>query len=453
MSNPRKVLMISYLFPPIGGGGVQRALKMAKYLPQYGWQVHVLTVDSPAHVSLDHSLLQQLPEGTMVHRASERGVGKGSNIPGGKADFVSSQDRQLSSNKHPGSNKGWKKEFIRIAKPYLKKAKEGLLIPDDQILWYSDAVKKGLDVIYSHDIDVIFSTSGPYTNHLVGLALKNKTGKPWIADFRDPWTQNMHQSDIPWKKWIEETMERRVMNTSDVVLTVTPSFARNFKKKHPGIKNLQVIYNGFDPEDYDKITPIDTRGLFTASYAGIFYKERNPRLFLEAVYELIQEGLVDRKHLSCKFAGVFDYPGYSENYDCVKQLGLEDVVEVLGHLPHHEVLSLLKGSNLLLLIGDTAPGSGDYIPGKLFEYMAIGNPILALTVPGESERIIREYGLGEVVNPFSQKEIKQAYLRMYQLWVNGNGYGETERSFKKDINIYNRKYQAEQLAEVMETLI
>src|SRR5690606_3795818 len=119
-------------------------------------------------------------------------------------------------------------------------------------------------------------------------------------------------------------------------------------------------------------------------YTGIFYKERNPRLFLRAVRELIDEGKIDRSRLRLRFAGVFDYPGYTDNADCVRELGLEDCVEVLGHLPHRAALLQMKKADLLLLVGDTAPGSGDYIPGKLYEYMAVGRPILALCLPGES---------------------------------------------------------------------
>lgn len=441
---PRKMLIVAYLFPPIGGGGVQRALKMAKYLGDYGWDVSVLTVQGARHVSQDPSLLEQVPEQVKIYRAKEWKIpGMASTGTGGQATEGSSQQSEQAD---PLSVR-----LKQKLKPLLRRLKEAVLIPDEQITWYSQAVKKGETIIRDKKIDVIFSTSGPYTNHLVAKALKQKTGVPWIADFRDPWTQNMHRPQLKRRLKLEEKMEKEVIEHADILMTVTHSFAKNFRAKYgQSIKQLEVIHNGFDPQDYihiqsSKLYP--EKWIFI--YTGIFYQQRNPRLFLECVAELIAEQKVNREHLSIQFAGVFDYPGYDENASCVGRLGLNDIVHVWGNLPHRNALSLLMGANQLLLIGDVTADSGDYIPGKLFEYMAVRKPIFALSVEGESARIMEKLQLGKVIPPFDKEKIKQAFKAEYDAWLNG----EEKVVEPSSTLIYHRDEQAKQLAELAERLV
>ncbi|MFA9559342.1 glycosyltransferase family 4 protein [Evansella sp. AB-rgal1] len=437
----KNVLIIAYLFPPIGGGGVQRALKMAKYLGRYGCKVSVLTVHDPRHISLDQSLLEEVPKNVAIHRAMEQkipGMGAGVATPRGNEGESSNVPEPLVH------------KMIQKAKPMLKKVKEAILIPDDQITWYSDAVKLGEQIIKQQNIDVIFSTSGPYTNHLVGKQLKKLTGVKWIADFRDPWTQNMHRPSGKYRLKREEKMEREVIEKSDILMTVTHSFADNFKEKYgKTIKRLEVIHNGFDPEDYEHL---QEEKLFpekwTFVYTGIFYEQRNPRLFLESVSELIAEESIEKEKVSLQFAGVFDYPGYTENQDAVENHGLQDVVHLWGNLPHKKALAILAGADQLLLIGDVTSDSGAYIPGKLFEYMAVSNPIFALTVEGESARIIREQQLGAVIPPFDKEQIKNELRKSYQEWLT---YGRQKLESKNTLK-YQRDEQARLLAEVIHTL-
>jgi len=447
----KKVLIIAYLFPPIGGGGVQRALKMAKYLGEFGWEPHVLTVEPEYHVSLDPSLLEQLPEGVHIHRCREWSLGRRAFSPagagagagaGGSASGAAAAPA-VSGSKAPASSANgstaadgsntqvsaaarWKRKLF----PLLKRIKQAVLIPDDQILWFPNAVRTGLAVMESHGIDAIWSTSGPVTDHLVGLYLKRKTGKPWIADFRDPWTQNMHRTSIRWREWLEDRLERMVHREADVLLTVTHAFARNFRQKFAEeVRRVEVIHNGFDRADYADLDgvlePSDPDRPMTFLYTGIFYKERNPRLFLRAVRELIDEGRIPANRIRLQFAGVFDYPGYTDNIDCVRELGLGEIVEVMGHLPHRKALEAMKRADVLVLVGDTAPGSGDYIPGKLYEYMAVAKPILALSMPGESTRIIETFRLGVVADPNDLAAIKAAVMRMWEArMVRETGRGE-----------------------------
>lgn len=449
-----KVLIISYLFPPIAGGGVPRPLKMCKYLPEYGWKPVVLTVDPEYNVSLDESLLKQIPEGTPVYRAREWNPYQTLNRL--RTSAISSEGKGNLADGGVPVPKAKNRIIPRIKTGIfnlLKKMKSYIFIPDDHVFWVPFAVRKGLKAIRDEQVDAIFSTSGPYSCHLVAKKLAKKTGLPWIADFRDPWTQNMHRSGIPWRERLEERMERSVMKEADVITTVTHSFADNFRSKFPELKRIEVIHNGYDPEDYAEIDGEREKGRLTFAYTGIFYRERNPRKFLQAIAQLIEEKRINRDEIRIRFAGVFDYPGYTENQDAVRELRLDDVVEVLGYLPHRESLILLKSSDILLLIGDTAPGSEAYIPGKLYEYLAVKRPILSFSLPGEATRIIERFSIGKVVPPTDLVAMKEAIMEFVTAWREGRL--DQQFSFDlstEELSIYQRDVQAGQLANLLDQL-
>lgn len=471
----KKILIIAYYFPPIGGGGVQRAMKMARYLPDFGYDVHVLTVEPAYHATLDTSLLEEIPSWVKVHRVPEpRGIVSQLKTllrpapPSTGRIVVMQTGGHITPTKGPEPTKLQSKpaEVSLKAKlfAFAKKAKAGVMIPDDQIVWRKAAVARGLELLAEHDFDAIVSTSGPYTNHLVAQQLiriarrkAKKAGRAarapkWIADFRDPWTQNMHRSGIAWREQLEEQMERSVHREADVTLTVTETFADNFKQKYPReISRVEVIHNGFDPADYANLNRYRAdESKCVLMYAGIFYKERNPRLLLQAIDALIREGHIDRAKIQLKFAGVLDYPGYTDNVDEIVRLGLQDIVEAPGNLPHKRALAEMKNSDILLLIADTAPDSGAYIPGKLFEYMAIGTPILALSMAGESTKIIEKFGLGVVASPTDLSEIKNAVLQLYTQWQNGSAIATSAQDTRT--LPYQRREQARLLADLVRAI-
>ncbi|WP_232695724.1 glycosyltransferase family 4 protein [Brevibacillus daliensis] len=475
MEKKQSVLIISYLFPPIGGGGIPRALKMAKYLGEYNWNVHVLTTDPAYHATLDNSLLAQVPADVQIHRAKEltsllrkpapaiakQTTGKTEQGTESKGDSTNTTNKEEVTTTHTVSTPSAPSllgKFKGKAFSFAKKIKSYILIPDDQILWYPEAVKAGRKLLREKKIDVIFSTSGPVTNHLVARKLAEEFGCKWIADFRDPWTQNMHRSGIGWRERLEEKLEEKVMRKADVITTVTATFAKNFTNKYPSqIQRVELIYNGFDRADFRDLMPVkEVPGRFHAAYAGILYQKRNPRLLLAAIKELIDEGKVNSNEISLSFAGVFDYPGYTENQDCVNALGLQDVVRVLGNLPHKEALGLMKGADALLMIGDVTPDAGAYIPGKLYEYMGVGKPILALHMPGEAADIIRSFQLGQVADPMNKEAIKEAYYKLFQAWKQEQETStETKRdeSFYDRVRPYERREQAGQLARLMNEVV
>lgn len=457
----KNLLMVACYFPPIGGGGVQRALKMAKYLPQFGWRPLVLALDPVWHVSLDPTLLEELPPEVVIHRVREWrprvlagpvGPARAAATATGPEGTPSQEHGAALAGSPSGrwSAAGWRRRFVQ----WMKRARMYVLIPDDRILWYVPAVREGRRMLARYGARALLSTSGPYTDHLVGLALRRHSGLPWVADFRDPWTQNLHRSGIGWREALEERMERAVMREADVVLTVTRSFADGFRSKYGDvIRRLEVIHNGFDAADFAGIVPERVEGRCTFVYTGIFYRERNPRPLLRAVRRLIDRGAVDRRRLRLRFAGVFDYPGYTENADAVRELEVGDVVEVLGHVPHRRAVALLKGADVLLLINDVDPAfGGAFIPGKLFEYMAAQRPILALSVPGEAASVVERFGLGEVVPPEDDAAIEAAVLRFYRRWERGELAGPQPLPPEAHRR-YERREQARALAELLDELV
>jgi glycosyltransferase involved in cell wall biosynthesis len=400
MSEFKKVLLIGAKFPPEGGGGVIRACKMAKYLGDYGYKVYVLTREPSQKAIIDESLLSDIPSSVRILRSK------------------------------------WPFFDARLPLRYLR--------------WAVDSFPIGVKLIIEEGIDVLWSTSPPPPSHILGYWLKRATQIPWIADFRDPWTQHM-LTDIPsWRKYLEKKLERCVLGSADIVTTVTPSFLEDFQTEAGDvIQRIELIYNGFDPNDYVNIRKLPDDNKFTMAYAGILYPERSPRVLLESIAELIAEGSVDREKIILRFAGQFDLSG-CEHRNLVEALHLSDVVELLGPLPHKEALTVLKSANVLLIIGDALPGAEKYIPGKLYEYMAIEHPILALQVKGEAQRIIDNFHLGKAVDPLNKEAIKRSYLRFYQDWEMNKLSQKTD---PVDVNIFDRRIQAYQLSQLMNELV
>lgn len=433
-----RALMISYLFPPIGGGGVQRALKMARYLPEFGWHPHVLTVQQTASgLTHDPKLLDQIPTDASVHRVEE--------TPLWQSLFARTRRQMKSQGQQRHGAPGGLRARLR---PIMARLRDLFLVPDEQVIWHKPAVKAGLRIIEAHGIDVIVSTSGPATNHLVALDLTRATGLPWVADFRDPWVENLHQHDLPsMRRAREQRLEAAVIANADVISSVTRRFCDNFAARYPDAPPIALIYNGFDPADYQDLN-LNTKGssVFTAVYAGILYPKRSPATLLYAVHRLLDCGALDPSEIQLVFAGIFDYPGHSQNRELVRSLGLESIVQTPGYLPHEEILSLMAEADALMLVGDDDPRAGDYIPGKVFEYLALGKPVWGTAVPGEASDILEKTGQGFLATP---GDVAGAAHQLTSL-IND---GEPHPSASSDIQQYRRDYQAGQLAWVFNQLL
>ncbi len=411
---PKRVLMVAYYFPPLAGAGVQRSLKFARYLPDFGWQPHVLTVDSKSERLQDAAMKTEIPPSVAVFRTR-----------------IAQLPRQLP----------WRlRNFIA----------RWLLLIDEHIGWYPFAVPMALKLIRSQSLQAIYTTSYPYTAHLIGLALKQRTGLPWVADFRDPWVDNF--SAPPPTRWHAQFVlrqESKVVAQADRVLVVSEPMRQLFLAIHPDAPpgKLQVIPNGYDPDDFTNPPAVkQEENRLSIVYTGSFYgKHRTPEYFLRAVRLALDDRRIPAGQLRVRFIGNFS----ASLLDLVAAAGLEQVVEIVGYLPHREAVARLCAADLLLLIIGSGTGSQVVFTGKIFEYLAARKPILALIPPGAACDLIQDAGAGVIVPPEDIPSIARELSALYERWRQG----KLAISPNEDvIRRYDRRLLTGRLANILDGL-
>ncbi|MGB2867925.1 MAG: hypothetical protein WBD36_05705, partial [Bacteroidota bacterium] len=341
----KKVLIVTYYFPPSGGPGVQRVLKFVKYLPQFGWEPVVLTVQDGDFPARDESLLQEIPGNVHVYRTKifepyriyRKLTGK---APGAAVD--------VENIPKPGEKKSLAESAAEIIRGTF-------FIPDARIGWFPYAVPQGIQIIKNEHIDAIYSSSPPYTAAVVARELHRKTGLPWIAGFRDPWTGFLSTPDrwlFPRK--IDEYLERSVAEDANLIEAAWVGINADFQEKYPHINRLKFLHlpNGFDSEDYPEFDGKPNER-FTVTYTGSMYGKRNPETLLRAVKELIEEKKVDPSKVRLKFIGRFG----GDVRAMFSEFPSEDVVEVVGYVPHGESIRELLAADALLLVVDESKDS------------------------------------------------------------------------------------------------
>ncbi len=397
----KHLLMVTYHYPPDGeSSGVLRPLKFSKYLPQYGWIPHVLTVKDWLYSVKDEVLLKDVPSQVAVHRT-----------------FA------LDSSRH-----------LAIRGRYLSFTS----IPDPYVGWLPFAVVKGLKVIRNTPIQAIYSTSPPATTHLIAAALKRLTGIRWIADFRDPWIEDgLFPRPGSWRYRVESRMEKMVVSTADLVLTTTPHLRRDFLARYPFLPppKLAVVFNGYDEDDFEVMAPIAACDRFEILHAGLVTAEfRDPKPLLQAVSKLISEQKLNRDRIRVTFLGGGSYVRSRDFTDTIKALNLIDVAVVCDRIAHSQAVSRMASSAVLLLI-QASEDTRSLIPAKVFEYLRIGCPIIALVTDGATADLLRGKEGCFLVDPSDRSGIESAVLKLYSCWHNSptridtaGRYNEYERS-------------------------
>jgi len=363
----KKVLFITYFFPPLGGAGVWRSLKFSKYLPEYGWQPVVISADKNADYEKDHSLTKEIPECVKVHRVRCKEVSK---------------------------------EWSYIA----KKLKLDFTYPYPFKSWYTPAFKKAREILKGEKIDLVFSSSAPYISHIIAKELKKEFNIPWIADFRDPWTNhdgiNIYNDRFlisPLRKINSlrtKIAEKEIIDHANKTIVVSWRHKENLCRTH-GIKEdvIEVITNGYDETDFDKDKKV------------VLYSDRTIITFVGSFY-------FDFKKIAVKFLNVLDK--VSKNTEVVfvggSALEMKDVekenLTCICTIAKKKLIPLCLGSDFLLLI--TLPSAKWHIPGKTFEYLRLNKPIIAL-VPedGDAAKIIKSSDSGFIVSYRENKMVKQ----------------------------------------------
>jgi glycosyltransferase involved in cell wall biosynthesis len=448
----KTALIITYSFPPMGGIAVQRPLKFVKYIRQYGWEPVVLTTHGAYSATMDKSLLQDIPEGVAVERVADP-VGKWIGMfVGGTA--AGARDGAPGAAQVKSGRLAWigrmKSGLKTKLKSVLKTFKQTMFIPDESVLWALRAAWVGRKLVRKYNISCVYTTSGPNSTHLAGWMLRKWTGVPWVADFRDPWVDNIHYAHAGMRDKIERWMERKVFQTADTVVTVTDSFREMFVSKYPErAGSVEVIRNGVDPMDFPTPVPPPENTPFTFFYAGILYPKRSPDKFLQALSVVLRYRRIRRTDVRVEFAGVFDYPGKTDNSDLVQRLGLSDVVTVHGYLPRSQVLERMQAADALLLIGESGSEGKQYVPGKLYEYLFAGRPIMALLEDGEAAQIIREANAGLVIHPRDVQEMADAIVQFVRNKLQGIQPKEPNIA---EVAKYSRIEQTGQLVQLFHRL-
>jgi glycosyltransferase involved in cell wall biosynthesis len=398
----KKVLIITYYWPPSGGGGVMRWLKMSKYLPELGWKPIVYTPSNPDSSVNDKSLVAEIhPETEEIKTPIWEPYNVYRKITGAKKNtkFKAGYISEASS----GSWKSKLSVFIR----------GNLLIPDPRKFWIKPSIKFLTEYLRENPVDLIISTGPPHSMHLIALGLKKKFEIPWIADFRDPWTDIDFYSKLRLTKWADKKhkkLERKVLILADHVVTVSPGCASDLDKH--GNKKTVVINNGFDPEDFANLSyELDSE--FTISHFGAFNKDRNPSLLWLALKQLGEKIPGFKERLKIQLIGQTDNSVLND----IKENGLEDNISVTEHLPHKEGLHKLAKSQVLLLPLNDAPNVKGILPGKMYEYLALKRPILAIgPTDADYAKIITETKSGTAHNFNDIEEIMHTLENYFNLY-------------------------------------
>lgn len=435
----KKVLVIAYHFPPIGGSGMQRTVKFVKYLKSFGWQPVVLSVSKGKSYELvDTSLMDEVPKDVAVYRT-----------------------------------------------PWFN-PKGILKVPDRKIGWLPFAFFKGRSILRREGIDLIYTTSPTVTAHLIAYLLKKTARLPWVADFRDPWVGNparMHMKGI--RRKIETFLERKVVVHADQVIANTDALKADFEKRYPEVHHgkFVTITNGYDPEDFkgfDSSTtlrvnpeqapsfrtgcvewvdeqapacrqagPAASNGRFVITHTGEFYAHiRNPDNFLKAVGELIREGRIKKEDVMINFVGSGDY-SQTEQYRCTVQAnGLQGIIQDVNHVPHQECIRFLFSSSVLLLFAFS--NGALQVPAKTYEYLRVGRPILALAEEGAASQLLKKIDSAIVADPNSIEAIKEAIYQFYIEYKDGTVRRSADEGIKEK---FNRKSLTQSLAQTFDVLV
>lgn len=378
----KRVLIITYYWPPTAGSGVQRWLKMSKYLPQYGWQPVIYTPSNPEAGMTDESLLKDIcPEAEIIKRPIMEPYAIFNALTGSRG---AKKNRQKDgSGKQAGSGAVNPINAVGHKSPLMRLSlwiRANVFVPDPRCLWIRPSVRFLKKYLREHPVDAIVSTGPPHSMHLIARNLHRSTGIPWTADFRDPWTRIFYFKHLPLTRRSRKryaAMELSVLHEADRVVAVTDSMVRDFLEELGAHENscgkFHVIENGYDEEDFAGITAARLPEGFNLVHTGLFSAEGNPRKLWKVLSELCRENPDFDRDLHLTFAGKTD----PEILAAIREAGLERHLTDLGYVPHHEANSLQKAADLLLLPLREEPEAAGILTGKYFEYLAAGRPIAA----------------------------------------------------------------------------
>lgn len=400
---PKKLLIITYYWPPAGGPGVQRWLKFVKYLPDFNVQPIVYIPENPTYPIIDNGLQSEVSEKAIIlkNKITE---------PYGFASFFGkNKTKKISSGIIPNQKK---QSFLEKTLLWVR---GNIFIPDARFLWVKPSVKYLKKYIEENQIDTIVTSGPPHSLHLIGLQLKKELSVKWFADFRDPWTTIGYHKALKLSSSAEKkhkALEKEVLTTADTIIVTSKTTKTEFQAITS--KPIEVITNGYDVEKVSK-QPLDEK--FTLAHIGSFLSERNPRILWKALKELTKENPDFRRDFQLKLIGAVS----QEVLDTISEFRLNDYVLNLGYVSHQEAVEHQRKSQVLLLIEINSNDTKSIIPGKLFEYMVSERPIIALGPEGSDfAEIITTTNTGVFFLYDEMEQLKELLLKYYNLYAAQN---------------------------------
>lgn len=423
----KKVLIITYYWPPAGGPGVQRWLKFVKYLPEFGIEPVVYVPENPTYPIIDKSLEAEIPKGVTIIKRPIFEPYRFANILSKK------ETNQMSSGIIDNSKKQ------SALQKFMLYVRGNFFIPDARMPWVKPSVKFLSDYLEKENIDTVITTGPPHSLHLIGLRLQEKLDLKWIADFRDPWTTIGYHKKLKLTKTSakkHKRFEKEVLTKADQFITTSFKTRDDFKEitKQP----ITVITNGYETTGNDKSVLDKT---FAFSHIGSLLSGRNPSNLWEVFRELIEENDSFRENFRLRLVGMVS----SEVWQSLKENQLTDFVDHEGYVSHKEAVEFQKQTQVLLLLEINSEETKGIIPGKLFEYLNAKRPIIAIGPKGwDVPKIISKTESGKCFD-YSEKEgLKKIVLHYFEAFQQGNLNIDS-----KNIQQYHRRELTGSMAEII----
>lgn len=433
----KKILIITYYWPPAGGPGVQRWLKFAKYLPDFGWKPVIYTPENPNYPLLDESLMKDIPGNIEIVRTKIW-------EPYQLAEKLNKSNKKFKAGQFDvGKNQSWKSRLSIWVRG-------NFFIPDARVFWVKPSIRFLEKYLKENKIDVVVTSGPPHSLHLIGLGLKNKLpGLKWIADFRDPWTEISYYKHLKLTKGSDKKhrqLESTVFKNADITLATSYTDAENFRKAGA---NAVCITNGFDESDAgekagrkDEAVSLKSHPeAFTLSYIGVLEQLRNPENLWKVLDEMVKENEEFAAQFKLKFAGRID----DKILSSIENSGLRDHILNLGYLSHGKAVEEMQNSDMLLITNFPNESSKGIIPGKIFEYLVSGKQILSFG-PDQADvaKILEETNAGKHFSYNDTESVKKFILEKFELWKNGDLSEKTQH-----IEQFSRKNLTKQLSNIL----
>lgn len=430
----KRLLIITYYWVPSGGAGVQRWVKFVKYLRDFGWEPIVYIPENPEYPSEDLSFQKDIPEHIEIIKTKiwepydvyRKIFGKkGEKI---NAGFISEK------------KKSGRKEKLSIW------IRGNFLIPDPRRFWIKPSVDYLKKYLENNPVDAMVTTGPPHSMHMIGLGVKKSyPNLPWIADFRDPWTNIDFYKELNLTKiadHIHRKLERRVVQTADCITVVSNEMVKEYQALQA--QRVELLTNGYDKEDLPKtVEPLSVK--FTLSHIGTLNVARNPLILWKVLARLIDEYPEMKNDLEIKLIGKTDYSVVAS----IREFGLEENLAKIDYLSHCEAIVEQQSAQVLLLLINNSPNAKGILTGKFFEYLAAKRPILAIgPTDGDVANVLQNTSAGTIVDFNDEETLSKVVWKYYQQFkekkIITTSFG---------IERYSRKELTKQLAEILNNML